>query len=147
MTPEVGTELVNPKLGTRSVFTATAASTDGEYVEIEQSYPPDSNRPPRHLHPSQSEHFTVLSGEMHGVLAGEAFVIKTGDQLVVPAGTPHEMWAGGEGAVMIWRTSPALRTGEMFCELWEVARDNDWEPDLMQLFGVITKYGEEFCLC
>jgi quercetin dioxygenase-like cupin family protein len=147
MTPEVGTELVNPVAGTRSVFTATSASTGGAYVELEQTYPPDSQRPPKHLHPSQSEHFTVLNGTMHGILDGSQFSITVGDELVVPPGTPHEMWAGDDGAVMTWRTSPALRTGEMFCELWEVARDNDWEPDLMELFEVISKYGDEFCLC
>jgi hypothetical protein len=48
---------------------------------------------------------------------------------------------------MRWRTTPALRTGELFCALWEVARDNDWAPDGMQLFGVISSYEEEFRLC
>ncbi|HVY09093.1 MAG TPA: cupin domain-containing protein [Mycobacteriales bacterium] len=147
MTPDVGTELVNPKAGTKTVFTATASSTGGEYVEIEATYPPNSQPPPKHLHPSQTEHFTVCSGSMHGSRGEQEFTLQVGDELVVPAGTPHQMWAADEGAVMVWRTTPALRTGEMFCALWEVARDNDWEPDLMQLFGVISEYGEEFCLC
>jgi hypothetical protein len=62
--PDVGTELVNPKAGTRTVFTVTAQSTDGGYVEIDATYPPGAPAPPRHLHPSQEEHFTVLSGRM-----------------------------------------------------------------------------------
>ena len=57
------------------------------------------------------------------------------------------MNATGDGAVVRWRTAPAMRTGEMFCALWEVARDNDWEPDPMQLFEVISRFGDEFCLC
>jgi quercetin dioxygenase-like cupin family protein len=147
VTPEIGTELVNPKVGTKTVFTATAASTGGDHVEIEATYPPNSSPPPKHLHPSQTEHFTVVSGTMRGSLGDDVFILNAGDELVVPAGTPHQMWAGDNGAVMRWRTSPALRTGEMFCDLWEVARDNDWAPDPMQLFGVISRYGEEFCLC
>jgi quercetin dioxygenase-like cupin family protein len=147
VTPDIGTELVNPKAGTKTVFTATASSTGGEYVEIEATYPPNSQPPPKHLHPSQTEYFTVLSGSMHGVNGEQEFTLRAGEELVVPAGTPHQMRAGDDGAVMRWRTTPALRTGEMFCDLWQVARDNDWAPDLMQLFGVISEYEEEFCLC
>lgn len=147
MTPDVGTELINPKAGTKTVFTATASSTDGDYVEIEATYPPNSAPPPLHLHPSQDETFTVLAGSMQGVCGEEDFTIAVGDVLEVKRGTPHKMWATGDGAVMRWRTAPALRTGEMFCALWEVARDNDWEPDPMKLFEVIVGFGDEFCLC
>jgi len=147
MTPEVGTELINPKAGTKTVFIATAESTGGDHVEIEATYPPDSAKPPLHLHPSQTEHFTVLAGALHGIRGAETFTITVGDELVVEPGTPHQMRAGSEGAVMRWRTSPGLRTGEMFCDLWEVARDNDWAPGPLQLFEVVNRYGDEFCLC
>jgi quercetin dioxygenase-like cupin family protein len=145
--PAVGLELVNPVAGTRTVFTATAESTGGDYVEIEMTYPPNSSPPPRHLHPSQDEHFTVLDGAMHATVGDDSRQISTGDVLEVPAGTPHQRSATDAGAVLRWRTTPALRTGEMFCALWEAARDNDWSPDLMQLFEVIQRFDAEFCLC
>lgn len=147
MTPEVGTELVNPGAGTCTRFVATAASTDGAYVEVEATYPPSSAKPPRHLHPSQDEHFTVLSGRMEVIRGEEQFAVEKGDAFEVPRGTPHQMWSGDEGAVLLWRTTPALRTGEMFCALWETARDADWAPDPMQLFEVISAHGDEFQLC
>ena len=147
MTPDVGTELINPKAGTKTVFTATAASTDGEFVEIEMTYPPNSSPPPLHLHPSQDETFTVLAGSMQGVSGEDEFTISVGEVLEVPRGTPHKMQATADGAVVRWRTAPALRTGEMFCALYEVARDNDWDPDVMALFEVIQQFPEEFCLC
>ena len=147
MTPDVGTELVNPQAGTKTVFTATAASTDGDYVEIEATYPPNSAPPPLHMHPSQDETFTVLSGSLSGVCGDEEFTVKAGDVLEVKRGVPHKMAADGDGAVFTWRTSPALRTGEMYCAMWEVARDNDWSPNPLQLFEVISGYGDEFCLC
>jgi quercetin dioxygenase-like cupin family protein len=146
-TPEVGLELVNPLAGTSTVFTATAESTGGEYVEIEVTYPPKNPPPPRHIHPSQDEHFTVLAGSLDATVGDETLTIAAGDELHVPAGTPHLMGAGDAGARMRWRTAPALRTDQMFCHLWEVARDNDWQPDLMQLFEVIQEYDAEFCLC
>ena len=147
MTPEVGTELVNPKAGTRTVFLATAESTAGEYVEIEVTYPPHNALPPLHMHPAQTEHFRVLQGGISGVCGGEEFALVAEDELAVPEGVAHRMGAGEAGVVMRWRTSPALRTGEMFCALWEAARDNGWSPDAGQLFEVILRYGDEFCLC
>lgn len=147
MRPEVGLELANPVAATRTVFTATAESTDGAYVEIEMTYPPHSPPPPCHFHPAQEEHFTVLSGRMHVRRGDEEMVVTTGDEFSVPAGTTHQLWADEQGATLRWRTSPALQTGEMFCALWEVARDHEWKPGPLDLYGVITRFGDEFQLC
>jgi mannose-6-phosphate isomerase-like protein (cupin superfamily) len=148
VTPDIGTELTNPKAGTKTVFTATAASTGGGYVEIEATYPPGAAPPPRHLHPSQEEHFTVLSGRISVIRGDEEFVAEPGTEFTVPAGTPHQMWpSGDDGAVMRWRTTPALRTGEMFCALWETARAADWQPDVLALLNTINEFADEFCLC
>jgi mannose-6-phosphate isomerase-like protein (cupin superfamily) len=145
--PEIGLELVNPVAGTTTVFTATAESTGGAYVEVEVTYPPNSAPPPRHLHPAQDEQFTLLSGSMHGQRGDEPLDVAAPGGFDVPRGTPHLMASGADGAVVRWRTSPALRTGEMFVALWQVARDHDWAPDGMTLFGVVSQYGDEFCLC
>src|SRR4051794_12410065 len=80
MTPEVGTELVNPVAGTKTVFLATAESTGGEHVEIEATYPPNSTRPARHLHPTQTEHFAVLAGSLEVRRGNEAFTAGVGDE-------------------------------------------------------------------
>ena len=145
--PEVGLELANPVAGTRTVFTATAETTGGAFVEIEATYPPNSPPPPCHFHPSQEEHFTVLSGRMHVKRGDEEMVVTTGDEFSVPPGTTHQLWADEEGAVLRWRTSPALRTGEMFCAVWETARDHEWKPGPLELFEVIQMFGDEFQLC
>jgi len=144
--PEVGLELVNPVAGTCTRFVATAASTDGAYVEIEVTYPPNSSRPPVHLHPTQDEHFSVLSGRVTVIRGDEQLAVGAGETFDVPRGVRHQMWAEDEGAVMLWRTSPAQRTGEMFCELWEVARDKEWAPAPLDLFAVLAEHEAEFRL-
>src|SRR5689334_5711933 len=122
MTPEVGTELVNPVVGTRQVFRATAASTDGAYVEVEYTHATEP--PPLHLHPKQDEHFTVLSGRLHALVDGVEHDLVAGDVLEVPRGTSHRMWGEpGEDTQSVWRTTPALRTDQFFCDLWQVASD------------------------
>jgi quercetin dioxygenase-like cupin family protein len=147
MTPEVGTELVNPVAQTRQVFTATAESTNGAYVEVEATYPPNSARPPVHKHPSQTETFTVISGALDVVRGDEKFTASAGQTFTVEAGVCHQLGATESGAVFIWRTSPALRTGEMFCALWEVARDAEWQADVAGLIRVLGEHEAEFCLC
>src|SRR3954454_17302201 len=96
ITPEVGTELVNPEAGTRTVFTATAESTGGAYVEVEATYPAHSAKPPLHLHPSQMEDFAVISGQLDVIRGDESFTVKQGDEFSVPAGTAHQMWCSGD---------------------------------------------------
>jgi mannose-6-phosphate isomerase-like protein (cupin superfamily) len=146
VTPEIGTELVNPVAGTRTVFRATAASTDGAYVEVENTHA--TAKPPLHLHPSQDEHFTVLSGRLRAVVDGVEHDLRPGDVLEVPRGRSHQMWGDGdEPTQTIWRTTPALRTDQFFCDLWQVAADNGFEPDLLKSYEVTLKYPDEFCLC
>ena len=148
MTPEVGTELYNPASGTRTVFRATAASTGGAYVEVEQTYPPGSAKPPRHLHPGQDEHFTVLSAHLHALIGDDVRDARAGDELAVPRGTPHQMWGPSDTpTVVVWRTTPALRTDQMFCDLWQVAADNGFEPDVMKAYETVLRYPDVFCLC
>jgi mannose-6-phosphate isomerase-like protein (cupin superfamily) len=145
MTPEIGTELVDPTTGRRTFFTATAASTAGAYIEVEATYPPNGKPPIRHLHPAQDEHFTVLSGHIRYVCDGVTADASPGDEFAVPRGVVHQMWSPGpEGAVLRWRVTPAMRTGEMFCELWEVARDNDWAPPPAQLLEIVSSHQAEF---
>ena len=146
--PEVGTELVNPVAGTRTVFTATAASTDGAYVEVEQHYPPHSHQPPRHLHPQQDEHFTVLSGTLHAVVDGVEQDLPAGSVLEVPRGAAHQMWNDGDDpAVLRWRTTPALHTDQMFLDLWAAAAAKDFQPDPLGQYEVVCRYPEQFQLC
>lgn len=146
-TPEVGAELVNPVSGTRTVFRATAASTGGAHVEVEATYPPRSAVPPRHLHPSQTEHFTVLRGAFATLVDGAERELAPGDELVVPAGARHQMWGAADTeTVVLWRTTPALRTDRMYCELWQAAADADWRPEPGALLAVVQRYPEEFQL-
>lgn len=146
--PGLGVELVNPIAGTRTVFRATAESTGGSYVEVEATYPPHSVPPPLHLHPNQDEHFTVLRGRFHTIVDGVVRDLEPGDVLEVPRGTPHQMWSvADEPTVVVWRTTPAMRTDRMFCDLWQVAADNGFEPDLLRAFEVVQGYPDEFCLC
>ncbi len=71
-----------------------------------------------------------------------------GDELEVPRGVSHQMWgAADEPTVILWRTSPALRTDQFYCNLWSAAAETDFAPDVMRAYEVTLRYAEEFQLC
>jgi mannose-6-phosphate isomerase-like protein (cupin superfamily) len=130
------------------VFRATGSSTGGAHVEVEATYPPHSAKPPLHLHPQQDEHFTVVGGRLHAVVGTAERDVEPGEVLEVPRGTPHQMWGDAdEPTVVIWRTTPALRTDQLFCDLWQASADNGFQPDPMAAYKVTLDYPDEFCLC
>jgi mannose-6-phosphate isomerase-like protein (cupin superfamily) len=93
-------------------------SRSEDELVLEARYEGGGMPPPSHLHPSQDEHFEILSGTLRAQIGEEELQVGTGEQLDVPRGTPHKMWnAGEEPAVMSWVTRPAGRTLEWFTEL------------------------------
>ena len=84
-------------------------------LEVEAAYGPAGRPPPKHLHPSQDEHFEVLAGVVRVRAGGEDRLLRPGDTFDVPRGTVHQMWnPGGEPARVLWQTLPAGRTEQWF---------------------------------
>jgi quercetin dioxygenase-like cupin family protein len=91
---------------------------------LEASYGSGGSPPPKHYHPSQDEHFEVLSGTMRVRLEGEERSLEPGETLDIPRGTVHQMWnPGDESARVSWRTSPALRTEDWFRSIDSLHRE------------------------
>ena len=103
--------------GFRLKLIRTGAETAGELLEMEASYAGGGDMPPEHLHPSQTERFEVLEGEMGTVIGGVERTYAEGESFEVPPGTPHQM-AAGPPTRMRWEVTPALRTAEFFERLF-----------------------------
>ena len=105
-----GDSLVNPVTGERLVFELTAHDTDGEFTLFDTYVEPGGTVASPHVHPFQTETFTVLDGQL-GVKRGrEQLVLGPGDVAVIPPGTPHKFWnAGGETLRFRAEVRPALR--------------------------------------
>jgi mannose-6-phosphate isomerase-like protein (cupin superfamily) len=104
-------------------FLRPATDTNGELLEMEATYQPDSVEPPEHLHPRQDERFEIVSGEMRARIAGEERTLTAGEVLDIPRGTVHAMWNQGEAeARVIWQTRPALRTEDFFVAAGRLAQ-------------------------
>ena len=56
-----GQTLENPQSGERIRFLKTTADTNGEYLLFDLELQPDGRVPGKHVHPKQTERFTVLA--------------------------------------------------------------------------------------
>ena len=101
--------------GGQITFRETAISTNGELLEVAVTYPPRSNLPPVHYHPSQEETFEVKGGLIRACFNGEEHVFQDGDVFVVPPGTRHQMHNDAdEPGKVIWQTRSAMKTEVVF---------------------------------
>ncbi len=110
--------------GFRLLLITTAAESGGELLEMEATYGGAGSLPPEHLHPQQTERFTVLEGAVRTIVAGTERRYETGETFEVPAGTRHQMTGDGPARVR-WEIRPALRTAEFFERLYAGPGDED----------------------
>ncbi len=141
-------EYVHPN-GERLTFLKTGLETNGELLEMEAVYNPNSVRPPLHYHPKQEEQFEVLAGAFRVRIGDTEQTYQVGDIFTVPRGTPHWMYnlSETEGRLR-WQIRPALKSQDFFATMWGLAADGETGPDglpnLWQLAVILRAYRNEF---
>lgn len=127
----------------RLEFTTTGEDSQGELHEMLAVYRPDSELPPAHLHPHQSERFTVVQGELWCLVDGVETTVRAGDSIDVPAGAVHQVRnPGAVRAVVTWQTRPALRTAEFHLRI-AAARE---AGDIAAVLEVVSEFADVFVL-
>lgn len=110
-------------MGCRIEFRKTAADTHGELLEFDCFAAARSVIARPHLHPRQTERFTVLAGCVRGRLAGRERAAATGDVVDVPRGTPH-VWSAGDTEVHLRvEFRPAMQSERFLETVFGLARD------------------------
>jgi quercetin dioxygenase-like cupin family protein len=134
------------KTGEQRVFLKTGADTDGELLEMDVTYIPDSPRPPMHYHPNQEEKFEVIAGRFKVNIAGDERIYNPGDTFIVPKNTEHWMQnVSTEQGRVNWQVRPALRTQEFFTKMWHASENSPGEgPGIVQLAVLLTSFRNEF---
>ncbi len=119
-----GDTIENPITGERITFLATSADTDGEAVVIETVVRPQGFVAAAHVHPSQSERFTVAAGSLGMRVGREKMTLGPGDVATVAAGTPHQFWNAGEAqARFVCEIRPALQFESLLETMFALAAD------------------------
>jgi mannose-6-phosphate isomerase-like protein (cupin superfamily) len=124
-------------------FVLRIESLDEELLAMQAHYVGDAPLAQAHYHPSQDEHFEVLSGRIHAVIDGDEVWYDQGEKFDIPAGTSHQMAAEGP-TVMRWEVRPALRTAEFF-ERFYHALDNGF-PEGTTAEDFLAEYSDVFRL-
>jgi mannose-6-phosphate isomerase-like protein (cupin superfamily) len=122
-----------------------------EALEVEATYGTGAKPPPKHFHPSQDEHFEVLSGSIQVRVEGQERPLAAGEGIDIPRGAVHQVWnPSPEPARVAWRTSPGGRTEQWFRAIDRLHREGRTGTDGMPgplAFGVLlAEYRDVFRL-
>jgi quercetin dioxygenase-like cupin family protein len=119
-----GEQLENPVTGEVMIFHETAAESGGELVRVETIVQPEGFVAAAHVHPAQTERFSVLEGTVEFRVGGETIRASAGDEVVVPPGTPHRFRNdGGEEARFLMEVRPALKFESLIETMFTLAAD------------------------
>jgi quercetin dioxygenase-like cupin family protein len=131
--------------------TVTIRESSPEALVVEANYGPGGSPPPKHFHPSQSEHFEVLEGRLRARVEGAEHDLGLGETLDVPSGAVHQMWnEGSSPARVAWRTAPAGRTEQWFRAVDSLHRSGtggkDGAPSALDFAPLLAEYEDVFRL-
>ena len=137
-----GQVMENPVGGEdRIVFTKTTQQTDGEVFELEVFIRAGAPGTPEMIHPLQDESFEVLSGSLAFRVGGQEQHLKAGESLVIPKGTPHHWWnASNEEAHALVEIRPALRSEELFANIYGLCSEKGSLPNLLQMAVLFNEH-------
>ncbi len=128
-------------------FVKTAADTNGELLEMEATHKPNGTLNPniQHFHPSQDEHFEVLSGSVSAIIAGVTQSYGVGESFDVPRKTVHIMAnIADEPAVVRWQVRPAMNTEGFLATVWSAEYEK--QQNVFRLAVLLRAYKHVFRL-
>jgi mannose-6-phosphate isomerase-like protein (cupin superfamily) len=149
-----GDQISNPLTKKTFNFLRTAKDTNGEYVRIKCTADTDSNKQTGfvHIHPSQTEIITVLSGSMMTVVNGKKLRYNAGEMLVIKPGDAHQWWNASkkEKLTLITEIRPAMQIEEMYeatCAMAQARKaDPLHKPNLLQLAVLLDHYADNYAI-
>jgi quercetin dioxygenase-like cupin family protein/uncharacterized protein YndB with AHSA1/START domain len=111
-------------LGITVKIVRSGEETGGEVLELEVEGRPKGFLNQRHVHDSQIERLTMLTGRMEVAMSGQKHLVGEGDSIEIPAGIPHTQRpvGAGPGRVRI-EVRPAGRTQAFMEFLSQLARE------------------------
>jgi mannose-6-phosphate isomerase-like protein (cupin superfamily) len=120
---------IEPHRGARITVEVTGAESGGEFVRLHGFLPPHSGGPPRHIHRTHAESFTVLAGRLEIEAGGQVVTIGPGETVTAPAGMPHTFRNDSDEEVeLINEARPAARFEEGLRALFGLAGDGRTDP-------------------
>jgi quercetin dioxygenase-like cupin family protein len=128
-------------------FVETAAETGGALHAQEARYKPNSQLPPYHCHPAQDERFQIIEGGLEFTIGGEQRIVRAGDEVAIARGVYHQARNPFDAAAIVrWETRPAMRSAELYRDLYTAAARHRGKPPLHEAAAILREYRDEFRL-
>lgn len=120
-----GDVIANPRRRESVRLLETAAETGGARLVMAAIAEPCEVSPPKHMHPHQTETFSVTRGELWYVLGdSNPRVARAGEVVTVQPGVAHTWWnAGSETLEVVGRLEPAGRFQVFLETVYGLIRD------------------------
>ncbi len=139
-----GVPIDNPVTGERIVFRKTLKDTNGGLVEFDQYLQPGGGASAEHVHLTQDERYTIVSGVASYTLNSQPKTAQAGEIVVIPHGTIHtNPWnpPDGKGELHLIRVVDPGTGVETFYEtLYGLARDGKTDkygnPNVLQMIVI-----------
>jgi mannose-6-phosphate isomerase-like protein (cupin superfamily) len=91
-----GDSIVNPVTGERLVFELTSHDTNGQYTLFDTFVEPGGAVASAHVHPYQTETFSVIEGRLGMKRGREKLELVPGDVALIDPGVSHKFWNAGD---------------------------------------------------
>jgi quercetin dioxygenase-like cupin family protein/uncharacterized protein YndB with AHSA1/START domain len=142
--PHAGQTISNAVTGETITFVRTARDTEGAAVELRFAVTPGGAVPATHVHPQQTETFTIHRGHCRALVGESERMAGPGDVVVVPPGTPHA-WEAVDDLEMTVVLEPALRADDFFVDLFALSVtpggvDEKGMPRPLHLAALVDEY-------
>jgi quercetin dioxygenase-like cupin family protein len=130
--PKAGDVLDHGPIGATFHVRKTAEDTNGRSLEMEWVLSPRSGGTPIHIHPSATESYEVLEGELELYVDGKWKRLSVGENASVGPGVPHTFRYPRDTRARIYNThAPAMRFGEYFESIHRVVTSGAVRPNRM----------------
>jgi quercetin dioxygenase-like cupin family protein len=91
-----GDSIVNPVTGERLVFELTSHDTNGECTVFDTFVEPGGSVASAHVHPYQTEIFTVIEGRLGMKRGREKLELAPSEVAMIDPGVAHKFWNAGD---------------------------------------------------
>lgn len=146
----VGQEFSNPNSGERFVWRATNVSTEGQYCEFDLYLAAGAKVAAAHVHPKQTETFTVITGRIRLRAGRETRELDDRGVGTILPGTSH-FWGNAlpRPSHVVVRLAPALNIEdyfESFCSIATAGKSarSGLPRNLLRLAVLLDAYRAEF---
>jgi quercetin dioxygenase-like cupin family protein len=140
-----GQIIENPVTGERVVMLTDPETHPDRILVAHLTVAPGGRVATEHFHPTLTERFHVIRGQVGFLIDGEERLLGPGDHATVERGIHHDWWqVGDEPAEVIAEVAPGDRFVEMVGTLFGLARDGKVNrrglPGLLQLAVTANTY-------